>query len=51
MVKNIFNLLTRSKNLHPGKIFLRDLDKNFFLNFKDTVDFILKFNNFLHSKG
>jgi len=51
MVKNIFNLLIRSKNLHPDKIFLRDLDKNFFFNFKDTVDFILKFNNFLHSKG
>ncbi len=47
MEKNIFRLIEKSANSHPNKIFLKDVDKKINLTYKDTLNFIYKFNHFL----
>ena len=45
-MKNILRLIERSSNLYPNKIFLRDINKEFNLTYKKTLDFIYKLNDY-----
>ncbi len=45
-MENILRLIERSSNLYPNKIFLRDINKEFNLTYKKTLDFIYKLNDY-----
>lgn len=48
--KNIFNIIQTANNNFPKKIFLKSLDQKIVLNYKQTYNFILKFNRYLNIK-
>ncbi|MAH97789.1 MAG: hypothetical protein CMA12_00360 [Euryarchaeota archaeon] len=47
MKKNILNLVKISSKSYPDKIFLKDINGNLNLTYKETLCFIYKLNNFL----
>jgi len=50
MKKNIFYLIVNSSNSHPNKVFLKDINKEFNIIYKNTPSFIYKLNNHLLKK-
>ncbi len=46
MEKNIYRLIEKSSNLHPNKIFLKDINKKLNLTYEKTLEFIHKLNYF-----
>ena len=46
--KNIYLVLEKAFNKEPQRIFLKSLDDNEVLNYKDTFKLTLKFNRFLN---
>ena len=47
MEKNIFRLVERTSKLYPNKVFLKDINKEYNITYKNTVNFIYKLNNYL----
>lgn len=46
MQKNIFRLIEKSSALYPKKIFLKDVNEEFDVTYKNTLSFIYKLNDY-----